>query len=213
MMSIGIIMRITVLILLSTVSMVAVSGKQEAIKLLENGQYHEAMKEFTALAKTGDHVAMVAIGNMHYRGHGTSQDYKKALDWWMKAYELGNPDAIVNIGVLFRDGKGVEKNLMIAYDIFLLIQLKNIGGPEIQYRTNSNIVKTVSRMSKLELEEALCYSEEYIARYINSYGQGTVVQYKDETSLKEKITSAGAMEIPKYDCTKFQTSTGPSTDS
>lgn len=197
-------LHLLVFVTLTFLSGTVIANKDQAILYLNSGQFEKAMQEFSLLAKNGDHVAMVALGNMHYRGKGTAQDYDKALDWWMKAYELGNPDAIANIGVLYRDGKGVEQNLMIAYDIFLLIQLKNIGGPETQFRNNSNIIKTVSRMNQHQIQEALCYSEEYIFRYLANRGEGTLVQYREETSLKSMLKHSPALQIPQYDCELYR---------
>ena len=197
-------MKTIIFILFATFSSVVLSDRQEAIQLLNAGDYKNAIIEFSKLADKGDHVAMVALGNMHYRGKGVDLDYQKALDWWMKAYELGNPDAISNIAVLYRDGKGVEKNLMIAYDIFLLIQLKNIGGPEIQIRNNSNIIKTIAQMQQHQIQEALCYSEEYISRYLENKGEGEIVQFREEVALKSKIKHLNVMEIPTYECSQYQ---------
>jgi TPR repeat protein len=197
-------MRPIILTLLWAISVCAFAGKPDAIQYLKDGRYQQALNEFQSLARQGDHVAMVAIGNMHYQGMGIEQDYEQALNWWMKAYQLGNPDAVVNIGVLYRDGKGVERNLMIAYDIFLLIKVKELGETKTQLRNDNNLVKTVADMNEYQIEEALCYSEEYIARYLEQQGEGKIVQYLDELELKQKLGRYPGLRIPKYDCDKFR---------
>lgn len=197
-------MRITILILLWLVSFAVCAARSDAIEHFKNGDYQLALQEFKILSEQGDHVAMVAIGNMHYKGNGVEIDYRKALHWWMKAYELGNADAFVNIGVLYRDGKGVSRNPMIAYDIFLLTQVKQIGGPAIQSRNSSNLIKTVADMDESQIREALCYSEQYISRYLDKRGEGKIYQYRDEASLKEQLYGYPGLDIPQYDCERFR---------
>lgn len=197
-------MRITILTILCVFSVTASADRPDAIEHFKNGEYQQALQEFKSLSDKGDHVAMVAIGNMHYKGNGVKKDYQKALQWWMKAYELGNPDAIVNIGVLYRDGKGVERNPMIAYDIFLLMQVKQIGGAAIQTRNSSNLIKTVANMDETQIQEALCYSEQYISRYLDNQGKGKIYQYREEASLKEQLYGYPGLNIPKYNCDQFR---------
>lgn len=197
-------MRVVILIVACLGSLTALAAKPEAIQHLKDGRYQLALEEFKKLANQGDHVAMVAIGNMHYQGLGTERNYQQALKWWMQAYEEGNLDAIANIGVLYRDGKGVERNPMIAYDIFLLIKVKQLGGPKIQSRVDKNLLKTVADMSQLQIEEALCYSEEYISRYLDHQGRGKIMQYRDEIELKQKLGRYPGLDIPNYDCDMFR---------
>lgn len=45
---------------------------------------------------------------------GPLQDIKTAIDWYEKAISHGNTDAIVNLGIIYRDGHGVPKNLQKA---------------------------------------------------------------------------------------------------
>jgi len=60
------------------------------------------MKRVTA----NDPVAVKEAGKKHYHeGH-----YRGAFEYWTKASELGNVDAIYLLSLLYRDGRGVEKN-------------------------------------------------------------------------------------------------------
>jgi TPR repeat protein len=53
-----------------------------------------------------DPVAIQERGKKHYQeGH-----YRGAFEYWTKAAELGNVDAIYLLSLLYRDGRGVEKN-------------------------------------------------------------------------------------------------------
>ena len=42
--------------------------------------------------------------------------YEKALSIWTKEVEMGNTEALYNIGLLYYFGKGVKKDLNIAFD-------------------------------------------------------------------------------------------------
>ena len=53
-----------------------------------------------------DAVAIQEEGKTHYQ----QENFKDAFDCWTKAAELGNVDALYLLSLLFRDGRGVEKN-------------------------------------------------------------------------------------------------------
>jgi TPR repeat protein len=36
------------------------------------------------------------------KGHGVSKDYKQAMDWFLKAANNGNTDAMHRIGIMYR---------------------------------------------------------------------------------------------------------------
>src|SRR5919107_1027314 len=59
-------------------------------------------------AERGDSTAMLTLGMLYLRGAGVRQDYAAALKWWRDAAALGNIRAQNNIGVIFRDGLGME---------------------------------------------------------------------------------------------------------
>ena len=80
-------------------------------------------ENWESLAEQGDTVAMISLGVMYHTADGVSVDYETALDWYLRAYEKNDGDALNNIGVLFRDGLGLQKNEKIAYLLFLAVQI------------------------------------------------------------------------------------------
>ena len=165
----------------------SVAGKSEAISYLKSGQFEKAVKEFEILATEGDTKAMVTIGELHYSGKLGSIDFDQANSWWLRAYKAGNADALSNIGVLYRDGKGVEQNLEVAYNIFLVVHMKSLGGQNTQLRNNENLRKTIARLDAERVKIALCLSDEYIYRYIESKGVSVEHTKKGEIRIKDKI--------------------------
>jgi TPR repeat protein len=45
---------------------------------------------------------------------GVPQDYQTAQDWYKKAADLGNADAMHNLGAMLENGRGISKNLSEA---------------------------------------------------------------------------------------------------
>lgn len=58
--------------------------------------------------------AMNRLGLVYHDSRFGLRDYEKALEWYMKAVELGNGAAATNIGNLYMDGEGVEKDQKAA---------------------------------------------------------------------------------------------------
>jgi TPR repeat protein len=50
------------------------------------------------------------LGRDDENGCGVAQDYVKAREWYQRAADAGNIDAMINLGRLYLDGKGVPKD-------------------------------------------------------------------------------------------------------
>ena len=57
---------------------------------------------------------------MNYHGKATSQDYEKAFFWFSLAAEKGHASAQNNLGVMYRDGIGVDEDFEEAFIWFLI---------------------------------------------------------------------------------------------
>lgn len=67
----------------------------------------------------GDVRAMCTLASCYEKGEGVSTvDYDQALYWYRKAAEKNYPLAQFNIGVYYRDGKGVPKDTLEALSWF-----------------------------------------------------------------------------------------------
>jgi galactokinase/mevalonate kinase-like predicted kinase/tetratricopeptide (TPR) repeat protein len=66
----------------------------------------EVDKRVMERIKKKDPVAMTEMGKRHLRGG----EYEKALQYYIKAAELGDADAHACLGMLYYDGDGVEKD-------------------------------------------------------------------------------------------------------
>ncbi|KAF9089364.1 hypothetical protein BGX29_012098 [Mortierella sp. GBA35] len=64
----------------------------------------------------GDKDVQVTLGDMYRDGVGVPQDYRAAMDWYLKAAEQGQADAQFNVGIMFANGQGVPKDYSRAMD-------------------------------------------------------------------------------------------------
>lgn len=69
-------------------------------------------------ANEGDMVAQNEIGKCYSKGIGVSQDFEKALLWFMKAAEQGYANAQYNAGNMFYKGQGVKQDNSMAFSLF-----------------------------------------------------------------------------------------------
>ena len=82
--------------------------------------FQKAFKLYDLAAKGEDAEAMTKLADMYYSGfESVLPDYAKAAEWYNKAYLKGDQLAAYKLGLLFYDGKGVEKNLDQARTLFL----------------------------------------------------------------------------------------------
>jgi TPR repeat protein len=58
------------------------------------------------------------LGNKYENGEGTTNDVDEAVKWYRKAAETGNPDGMVNLGIMYCIGKGFQKDAAEAMKWF-----------------------------------------------------------------------------------------------
>ena len=100
----------------------AVQGNLKAMRNLaicyENGQGVEknlpvALVWYEKAAKGGDEVSLRCVGNIYAyfpKEYGVKKDYAKAFDCYSLAAELGDAEAIYQIGRCYEKKRGVEKD-------------------------------------------------------------------------------------------------------
>lgn len=153
-------------------TMTAAAGLPEALAAKDIGDEKTAFNEFLQLAQAGEPKAMLEVGMDYHLGNSAiKQDYKKAMDWYLKALAQKNADAFNNIGVLYRDGLGVQTNLEVAYDIFFIIHRAALGSEDTQYRAGSNLEKTLVRLGNEGASNAINITVEYIKAFVENKGQ------------------------------------------
>ena len=75
-------------------------------------------QELEEASLLGNVEAMNSLGDRYVNGEGVKQDYNLAIGWYKKAAAQNYPDAIHNIGLLYKKGQGVEYSDLIAEKYF-----------------------------------------------------------------------------------------------
>ena len=150
---------------------IAFAGAVEGYAAVERGDYETAYNEFTELALEGDTNAMIQIGLWYHQGKVLRQSYKRAMDWYIGAFSRGNGDAYNNIGVLYRDGLGVEQNRSISYALFLVTHLRGLGTQSTQHRANRNLRREAVETNMDQRTLAVCFTEPYLEAFVMSRGK------------------------------------------
>jgi TPR repeat protein len=174
-------MRNLFFILLLSLSSHVLASKEDAKTALATGNYPKAMELLAPLADAGDARASVTIGDLYYEGKpGIAQNHDKAYAWYQKAFVQIDGEAWNNIGVMLRDGKGVTPNRKIAYLIFLVSHKESLGTLDTQAKASANLQREMAEQKKEDLQQALCYSFDYLMEYVRSKGaiQGTPDRFK-----------------------------------
>ena len=82
----------------------------EAKGLLQSGYYQEAEVILGEIDDGKNSEVLLLLGNMYNGNSKYKVNYKKAVTFYVKAAELGNPEAAYNLGVLYFQGRGVPQN-------------------------------------------------------------------------------------------------------
>ena len=105
------------------------------------------IRQLQARCLLNDHTALTVMGKIYQMGkYETPKDYLKALDYWVRAVELGSPDASKDIGECYFKGWGVSEDMDRA-DFFLrvgalrgcIVARHNIGCSEYYRLGNHEI--------------------------------------------------------------------------
>ncbi|KAL3748991.1 hypothetical protein ACJRO7_010129 [Eucalyptus globulus] len=68
-------------------------------------------------AQKGNAIAMYKVGLFHYFGlRGLRRDHTKALSWFLKAVDKGEPRSMELLGEIYARGAGVERNYTKAFE-------------------------------------------------------------------------------------------------
>lgn len=80
---------------------------------------NDSLRRILADAKAGDAAAGNEVGIWYYEGENVPQDYKEAVQWWIRAAKQKNPEAIGNLGLCYQAGNGVAPDSVKAGELYL----------------------------------------------------------------------------------------------
>ena len=79
----------------------------------------EALRLFKLSASKQYSTALKNVADCYYYGWGTTQNYTKAIEWYNKAIDTGDCDAMVRLGLCYMVGNGVAKDYKKSEELFL----------------------------------------------------------------------------------------------
>ena len=77
-----------------------------------------SMKELRALAEENTEAQRI-LGEAFWEGDGVPQDYRKAFNYFEKAAERNDSQALLNLGFMYRKGIACEVDLLKAEELYL----------------------------------------------------------------------------------------------
>lgn len=92
----------------------------DAVAFYKHGAFDDAAPILEQLADAGDPTANFWLASMWHQGRGKPVNYRTAHNLYRTAAYHGNADAQNNLGLLYRDGEGVEQNSVVSYAWFAL---------------------------------------------------------------------------------------------
>lgn len=84
----------------------------------DRGNYQAALNVWREQAEAGDKEAQNYLGEIYMRGLGTTPKYDLAAFWFGKSADQGFDRAMINLGYLYENGLGVEKNPEKALSLY-----------------------------------------------------------------------------------------------
>ena len=141
------------------------------LRWYQQGQYDIARKMWKPMAENGDCDAQYALGLLYFNGLSVRKSYGNALEWWGRAAEQAQPQALNSFGIVYAHlrvpyttldctkGCGEAKNLVKAYKWFGLAV--EYGPPrEIKFAQKS-IDRISSEMRDAQINEAKAMIEQW----------------------------------------------------
>ena len=132
---------------------------QAGLDAYEAGDYETASKIYRAAAEQGHAKAQNNLGRM-YELNKVAQDFKEAAKWYHLAAIQGDVEAQSHLGYMYIYGKGVTKNLIIAY-MWLSIAANDGNKKGRQYKYFVENKMTVEQIAKAEQLARECIEKNY----------------------------------------------------
>lgn len=191
----------------------ATKRKNQKAKEYQNGKQAEGVGDYGKAAahyhKAADlkyAAAELALGKLYYFGQGVSQDYEAAYLYLQRAREkvrskAKTAEALYYLGQMFRNGLGVEKSSMRAYNRLKLSA--RLGNSDAMYMLGEMFENVECAWNKSRrLREEYWYREAAYAgnaqamqRLIKLYKNGECGVLKNDAEAVYWLEQAEAAEI------------------
>lgn len=121
-------MKKFLLLLLLASALFSMNNFNKGVKAYKEGKNLDAIAYWMPYAVDKDSNAQYLIANIYFDGKAdVPQDYKKAMEWYKKASDLGNHKAQLKIALMYCEGYGV----LISYKKAVPYVQKAYNGGEM----------------------------------------------------------------------------------
>lgn len=100
----------------------------QAVAAIEKGNGQSAVSGLQSMTEAGDAEAGYLLGSIWHKGLGVRRDFAKARDAYAASAFLGNPKAMNELGLLYRDGLGVVADPIEAVAWFRVASEYNLAA-------------------------------------------------------------------------------------
>lgn len=109
-----------------------VAGMPELLEAERRGDWSALVREYEALARQGNAMAMYNLSLSYARGRGVQRDDRTSLFWAAESAKRGFAPAMHSMGVFYDEGSGgVQRNITEAFRWFLAAA--NAGHPDSMF--------------------------------------------------------------------------------
>jgi hypothetical protein len=103
----------------------------------DRANYQTALKVWMDQANAGSAEAQNYVGEIYSKGLGTAPDYDMAAVWFKKSAAQGFKRAKINLGYLYEQGLGVDKDLTTALNLYR--EASGISGDDIVFASTVQV--------------------------------------------------------------------------
>ena len=173
----------------------------------------EYLRKLQARCLRNDCIALVLMGNRQRRGcnvHQTPPDDLKALDYYIRAAELGSAEACTCIGVSYDEGKGVAINMDRAAFFYRMGALRGhiVARNNIAYSEYNNLGnhEIGIRHWKIAAEAGCQHSLDALKKIYNADGKMPGKQFISQEEMDTVYRSGheAQMEVKSEEREKHQ---------
>jgi hypothetical protein len=123
----------------------------------ERGDGAARIAALKSMAQRGDGTSAQSIGIMFLNGNLVKGDYTEAYRWFYAAWSLSEYEGLNAMGVMFRDGLGVTRNLPLAQASFI-VATGATRNRETHDRALANSKKLESQINAEGSAQIACFS-------------------------------------------------------
>lgn len=116
---------------------------QRALEAVQNGDIDTGLKIFTKRAEAGEVKSMLTLGVWLSEGQLVKQDFAKAMEWFIRAFEKGDLRAANHIAIMYRDSEGVAQDLELA---FALVSISMRKAAQTPTREADDVLRSCERV-------------------------------------------------------------------